>query len=101
MCDCFEGDEDERTADVSVDFPALIERTRAVEACKAGDPVPEALWSVFFGLQSGSIPWSLHQRMLASREVALAFLKARADFHRSHAKQARIRCTVADSGRSA
>lgn len=93
MCDCFEGDEDSRPAETAIPLAALMERTRTVEARKGGDRVPEALWPVFFGLRSGSIPWAHHQRMLASRETALAFLKIGLAPERRHRKNLRLNCT--------
>ena len=53
MCDCLEGEEDDPAAATAVPLADLMERTRAVEARKAGERVPEGLWPIFFGLRSG------------------------------------------------
>jgi hypothetical protein len=78
MCDCAEGDEDVEGGQPAVPLGLLMERTRAVAARAGGEPVPDALWSVFFGLASGSIPWPQHRRMMACRDTALKFLALRA-----------------------
>ena len=70
-----------------------MERSREIEARKIGDRVPERLWPVFFGLSSGSIPWPHHQRMVASRETALAFLTASAPARRRFARSPVLGCT--------
>jgi hypothetical protein len=93
MCDCLEGEE--ATADPASAIPLalLMERTRTAEGRMAGERVPERLWPVFFGLSSGSIPWTHHQRMVASRESALAFLAASAPSRRRYARSSVLRCT--------
>jgi hypothetical protein len=95
MCDCLEGEDTDDAVELAVPLAELIERTRAVDARKSGDRVPEALWPVFFGLRSGSIPWAHHQRMVASRETALAFLTARAASRRAGSR--RMLCCTAEA----
>ena len=93
MCDCLEGEEVSADPAPGIPLALLMERTRAAEGRMAGDRVPERLWPVFFGLSSGSIPWLHHQRMVASRETALAFLAASAPSRRRYARSPGLRCT--------
>ncbi len=95
MCDCLEGEDTDDAAELTVLLDELMERTRAVDARKSGDRVPDALWPVFFGLRSGSIPWAHHQRMVASRGTALAFLTARAASWRPGSR--RMLCCTAEA----
>jgi hypothetical protein len=99
MCDCIEN-EDERDLGPAVDPDDLMARTREIEARKPGGRVPEALWPVFFGLRSGSIPGHHLQRMLASRATALAFLTARAASHRTRSGLGHIQCSSEQIGAS-
>ena len=98
MCDCLEGEADDPAAGTAVPLADLMERTRAVEARKAGERVPEGLWQIFFGLRSGSIPWRHHLRMVASHETALAFLSASAVSRRRFGRPPRLCCTSAAEG---
>ena len=93
MCDCIEGEDGERPTALAVDVRELMDKTRAIEERKPGPPVPEDLWPVFFGFESGGIPWLHHARMVACRETALAFLRARARPRRRAPSQADIQCT--------
>jgi hypothetical protein len=100
MCDCLEGEDTDDAAELAVPLAELMERTRAVDARKSGDRVPDALWPVFFGLRSGSIPWAHHQRMVASRGTALAFLTARAAARRAGSRGT-LCCTAETPDRAA
>ena len=93
MCDCLEGEEVSADPASGIPLALLMERTRAAEGRMAGDRVPERLWPVFFGLSSGSIPWLHHQRMVTSRETAMAFLAASAPSRRRYARSPGLRCT--------
>ncbi len=93
MCDCLEGEEVSADPACGIPLALLMERTRAAEGRMAGDRVPDRLWPVFFGLSSGSIPWLHHQRMVASRETALAFLTASAPARRRFARSPVLGCT--------
>ncbi len=93
MCDCLEGEEVSADLASTIPLAILMERTRAAESRMAGDRVSGGLWPVFFGLSSGSIPWPHHQRMVASREMALAFLAASAPSRRRFARSSALRCT--------
>lgn len=57
--------------------PALIARTRAVEAALPGERVTEAAFAVFFGGRGGAIPWPEYQRLLRCRDAAMASLPRR------------------------
>ncbi|HEX2552301.1 MAG TPA: hypothetical protein VHL98_01280 [Microvirga sp.] len=94
MCDCLEGEDDAGAAGPAVPLDALMARTRALEARKPGERVPDRLWPVFFGLASGSIPWPHHQRMLACRQTAFAFLAADRAARRRARSAAMRRCTA-------
>ncbi len=93
MCDCLEGEDDDRAAQPAIPLGILMERSREIEARKIGDRVPDELWAVFFGLRSGSIPWMHHQRMLVSRETALAFLSASVTSRRRYGRGSDLCCT--------
>ena len=75
MCDCRDEDGDPDAPPAGVPIDRLVARTRAVERRRPGEPVPEALWPVFFGESSGTIPWRHHARMVACREIALAMVR--------------------------
>ncbi len=100
MCDCLEGEDTDDAVELTVPLDELMERTRAVDDRKSGERVPEALWPVFFGLRSGSIPWAHHQRMVASRGTALAFLTTRAASRRAGSRRM-LCCTVEIADRAA
>jgi hypothetical protein len=91
MCG-YQDDEEDRAVEPDVPLAALIERTRAVEACKPGDRVPEALWAIFFGSESGAIPWGHYERMLVSRQTAVALITASAASRRRFTRPARRSC---------
>ena len=57
--------------------PALIARTRALEAALPGERVTEAAFTVFFGGRGGAIPWPQYQRLLRCRDAATASLPRR------------------------
>lgn len=92
MCDCL-GDDEAGPAEIAVPLPALMDRTRAVEARMAGERVPADLWPVFFGLATGSLPWRHHVRMLESRSLAMAFLTVGSAARRRWGRRAEMRCT--------
>jgi hypothetical protein len=92
MCDC-SGDDEAEPAEIAFPLPALMDRTRAVEARMAGERVPCDLWPVFFGLASGSLPWRHHARMLESRRLAMAFLAMGTAARRRSRRRAKMRCT--------
>jgi hypothetical protein len=98
MCDCLEGEETAMDPGCAIPLAVLMERTRAAEVRIAGERVPERLWPVFFGLSSGSIPWPHHQRMVASRQTALAFLAASAPSRRRLVRSPALRCTDVPDG---
>ncbi len=99
MCDCLEGEEASADPASGIPLTILMERTRAAEGRMAGERVPERLWPVFFGLSSGSIPWSHHQRMVTSRETALTFLTVAAPARRRFGRHSVLCCTgVLDQG---
>ncbi|MEJ1156893.1 hypothetical protein [Prosthecomicrobium sp. N25] len=74
MCDCAEETDGDEGEAVPVEADVLMARARAVEAGRPGERVPDALWPVFFGLTSGTIPWRHHLRMVDCRRTALGFL---------------------------
>jgi hypothetical protein len=73
MCD--ECDE----VDVSVPFDLatrrrLIDATRDMEADLPGDRVPEEVWRIFLGEETGALAWPHHERMARSWEAAAVLL---------------------------
>jgi hypothetical protein len=68
----------ENTAETARPSPALIARTRAIEATLPGERVDAAAFAVFFGAAGGAIGWGEYQRLLQCRAAAADELAARA-----------------------
>jgi hypothetical protein len=51
---------------------------RRLEGELLDEPAGDLMWSIFFGRESGSIPWGLFERMRACHEAALSLLAAEA-----------------------
>lgn len=76
MCDCRDDEEEDAAAlPAGVSAGRLAARTREVERRRGGEAVPEALWAIFFGEASGTIPWRHHERMLSCRTAALGMMR--------------------------
>lgn len=67
MCSACEGKPIE--PHVAVD-PAVVHRTRDIEAAMPGDRVPEASWDVFFGFAGGALEYRHFQRIHQAYEKA-------------------------------
>ena len=52
----------------------VVRRTRECEAAMAGDRVPEASWTLFFGASCAPIPPDQFRRMFTARRAAVTFL---------------------------
>jgi hypothetical protein len=74
--------------------PALVARTRQIEAGMAGERVPTESWETFFEPVCGAIPWDHFERMFNSRRLALAFLAVKPSPGRFGAGAPSFRCVA-------
>jgi hypothetical protein len=75
--------------------PALVERTRMIEASMDGERVPQRAWTVFFSAACGAIAWTHYERMFHARMAAAAYLAIHAPARRRPAARSTFRC-IAD-----
>ena len=77
------------------------------EAEILGEPAGEQAWNVYFGLESGSIPWAQHEKMRLCHQAALCILDSRVDKAKTRARfrlgrnaphSARMRTQIVCSG---
>jgi hypothetical protein len=69
MCDACE-DWDARERREPVLDPRLAPRAREIERQMAGQPLPDAIWRIALGEETGTILWSDYERILAAFEAA-------------------------------
>lgn len=84
----------------------ILQTVYLTERAILGEPAGEQMWNIYFGLESGSIPWVQHEKMRLCHQAALRILAGRADeqkvgtrfrLGRKAAHSARTRKTIACS----
>jgi hypothetical protein len=74
--------------------PALIDRTREIEAALEGECVPESEWKTFFAPVCGVIDARCFERMFKCRKLAVNYLALQAPARRFRTNIQSFNCTV-------
>lgn len=57
----------------------VVKTVYLMEQEMLGEPAGERMWNIYFGRESGSIPWAQYEKMRLCHQAALSVLDGRGD----------------------